>query len=735
MRKCDIIIPIYNAYECVVECVASVLENTDLEENRLILINDKSTDKRIYTLLDEYRKKYKNFIILENEENKGFVGTVNVGMKYSSENDVLLLNSDTIVTPKWLDSIKKCAYSGEMIATVTPLSNNATMASVPVAFIKNELPEGMSINEMAEIVDKCSYLDYPDLPTGHGFCLYIKRNVLDEVGFFDEETFGKGYGEENDFCFRCLDCGYRHLLCDNVYIYHKESQSFSDSKIALMKSGGEKLEKRYPEYTKKLNEWCRRFPLKYIGSNVSFAMNNSDSKPNILVIIHDFYDVENHLGGTTLHVYDIITRLRDKYNFHVLAPVDEIYHLTSYWTNSTSELVFPHFTDSRKYQFYNNNYKKIVEDIIDNFAIDAIHIHHMKNHYFDLVDIIRKYKLKTFLSIHDFYSVCPLINKMYCNKTYCGKPSVEDCGECLKKTLNMTQNMITYWREGWIKLFKESSLIIAPSDSCMEEVQITYPNIKVDVIEHGVDLEKSNEKLSIKDEQTYEVAFLGAIGVIKGSEILNEMLKKKLDNINLHLFGTYDRILDKKLKRKIIDHGKYKREELSSLLKENNIKLICLLSTCPETYSYTLTEAVAAGIPVLVSNMGALKSRVIKDNLGWVIDVNKDNPADDVINKINDIFKDPEGYQEKVNSISKYKIRSVDEMIKDYENIYKTINKQKKNINKDAIKDKIWYNNRYFSVVSYADYSWVFDTLKWRIISKIKIPQKLKDVFRRDKDD
>ena len=194
MRKCDIIIPIYNAYECVVECVDSVLENTDLDYNRLILINDKSTDTRIYTLLDEYRKKYKNFIILENEVNRGFVGTVNVGMKYSLENDVLLLNSDTVVTPKWLDSIKKCAYSGEMIATVTPLSNNATMASVPVPFVKNELPDGISINEMAEIVDKCSYLDYPDLPTGHGFCLYIRRNVLDEVGFFDEEAFGKGYG-------------------------------------------------------------------------------------------------------------------------------------------------------------------------------------------------------------------------------------------------------------------------------------------------------------------------------------------------------------------------------------------------------------------------------------------------------------------------------------------------------------------------------------------------------------
>ena len=56
--------------------------------------------------------------------------------------------------------------------------------------------------------------------------MYIKRSVLEGVGYFDEKAFGKGYGEENDFCFRCFDVGYRHLLCDNTYIYHKESQSF-----------------------------------------------------------------------------------------------------------------------------------------------------------------------------------------------------------------------------------------------------------------------------------------------------------------------------------------------------------------------------------------------------------------------------------------------------------------------------------------------------------------------------
>lgn len=102
MKKCDVIIPIYNAYNCLKPCIDSVLKYTDMTNNRLILINDKSTDENVLPLLKKYADG-KKVILLENEENLGFVGTVNKGMKYSSENDVLLLNSDTEVTENWLE--------------------------------------------------------------------------------------------------------------------------------------------------------------------------------------------------------------------------------------------------------------------------------------------------------------------------------------------------------------------------------------------------------------------------------------------------------------------------------------------------------------------------------------------------------------------------------------------------------------------------------------------------------
>ena len=138
----DIIIPIYNAFQYLADCINSVIRHTDLQKHTLLLINDKSTDPKVLPLLESVVAQHKglNIHLINNPQNMGFVRTVNTGMQYS-EHDVVLLNSDTEVTERWLDKIQHCAYSKPCVATVTPLSNNATLASVPDFLIENTLPE------------------------------------------------------------------------------------------------------------------------------------------------------------------------------------------------------------------------------------------------------------------------------------------------------------------------------------------------------------------------------------------------------------------------------------------------------------------------------------------------------------------------------------------------------------------------------------------------------------------
>ena len=264
----DIIIPIYNAYEDLKICLDSIFTHTDLSQNRLILINDCSPDERITPFLDGLNKE--NVIVIHNKTNQGFSNNVNIGMEQSQDHDVILLNSDTIVTRRWVEKMVACAYSDSSIGTVTPLSNNATLCSVPYFCEENVLPKGMSVDQMADIVEECSLRKYPRITVANGFCMYIKREAIDNIGKFDAEAFGKGYGEENDFCYRAALQGYIHVMCDDTYIYHSGTKSFlSKQKKVYIKEHEIILFERYPQQMRENILHCENNPNGWVGENIS----------------------------------------------------------------------------------------------------------------------------------------------------------------------------------------------------------------------------------------------------------------------------------------------------------------------------------------------------------------------------------------------------------------------------------------------------------------------------------
>lgn len=725
MKKCDIIIPIYNAYDAVKECIKTVINNTNLKENRLILINDKSTDERILPLLNNFKEENadKNIIVLANENNLGFVGTVNKGMKYS-DNDVLLLNSDTEVPRNWLENMKKCAYSGEKIATVTALSNNATLASVPKGLERNEIPQNISFEEYAQEVERCSYCDFPELPTAHGFCMYIKREILNIVGYFDEESFGKGYGEENDFSFRCLDYGYRNLLCDNVIVYHKESQSFNEKRERLCQEHEKILNERYPIYESKLKEWCQRFPIKYIGNNILYSTNLSKKK-NILILIHEW---ETSTGGTTLHVKDIVNGLRKDFNFHILSYKDGVYKLYSYFEDSECIVKLKSIKKLSILPRYNNEYKEMISDIIEGLGITDIHIHHMINHYFDVIDVIKKYKLSATISLHDFYSICPTINMLYEGSTYCDNLENKDCKNCLSLVFKINNNILYDWHNDWKRLFANVQNVITPSEDTKRRINKIYPEVNIKVIEHGINIKKSDNKIMLNPNK-FNIAYVGVLSNHKGLKIFEKLINNtKEKNVKYHLFGISE---DKKLnksKKNYIYHGKYNRDNIAKLLKKNNINLVCFFQICPETFSYTVSEVIASGVPILTYDIGAGSDRVKKYNLGWTIDL--DNDANNIMNKINEIRSNPIEYNEKIKAIQKYKIKNLEEMNLEYKEIY-TSKKDKKEYSSNKLKKILKSENLCNGNYANDELEAILNSTKWKLINKISFSPRTTNIIRK----
>ncbi len=244
----DIIVCVHNALEDVKECLESIYKKTDVPF-RLIVVDDGS-ERETKDYLSQ-KAVDKGFILLRNDKARGYTCAANQGLKASKTGYCILLNSDTIVTRGWVKKLIECATVDKKTGIVGPLSNAASWQTVPEMmdgedWKVNLLPDSINVELMASIVENASVKEFPKVPFINGFCFFIKREVIDKIGYLDEKTFPKGYGEENDYCLRAMQAGFELRVADHCYIFHEKSKSFThETRKVLSKKASELLKEKY----------------------------------------------------------------------------------------------------------------------------------------------------------------------------------------------------------------------------------------------------------------------------------------------------------------------------------------------------------------------------------------------------------------------------------------------------------------------------------------------------------
>ncbi|MBW1744047.1 MAG: glycosyltransferase, partial [Deltaproteobacteria bacterium] len=230
-RTGDIIVCVHNAPDDVRKCLDALERHTNFRQHRLILVDDGSEPETARIVINYVTRLSCAYI--RNETAQGYTRAANLGIRASSGDFVVLLNSDTIVTPGWIERLIDCAYSKQDVACVGPLSNAASWQSIPELTDEhgkwriNELPENVDLASYAEAIANYSPRLYPEVPFINGFCYLITRQALNKVGLLDEVSYPYGYGEEDDFSMRALDAGFRNKIADDCYVYHAKSKSFT----------------------------------------------------------------------------------------------------------------------------------------------------------------------------------------------------------------------------------------------------------------------------------------------------------------------------------------------------------------------------------------------------------------------------------------------------------------------------------------------------------------------------
>jgi O-antigen biosynthesis protein len=266
----DLIIPVFRGIDQTRRCIGSVLASPQRTALEIIVVDDCSPEPAIGEYLRALAGDHR-ITLVRNEANEGFVRSVNRGMSLHADRDVVLLNSDTEVANDWVDRLRSAAYSTPRVATVTPFSNNATICSYPYEGANTGVPGRLGLAALDRVFATANAARSFELPTAIGFCMLIRRECLDKIGLFDAERFGRGYGEENDFCMRAAKAGWHNILAADVFVFHEGAVSFQSEREARAKAANDALVEMHPEYTQTVRDFIVADPLRSLREAIDRA--------------------------------------------------------------------------------------------------------------------------------------------------------------------------------------------------------------------------------------------------------------------------------------------------------------------------------------------------------------------------------------------------------------------------------------------------------------------------------
>lgn len=602
----DVVVPVYKGRIETLRCLHSVLSAECVTPFELVVIDDASPDARLAEDLQRLALEGL-FTLLYNPGNCGFVHTVNRGMGLHPDRDVVLLNSDTEVYDGWLDRLRQVAQRNEHTATVTPLSNNATICSYPRFLHDNPFPLELGYDELDALAATVNAGFEVEAPTAVGFCMYVKRACLEEVGLFDETEFGRGYGEENDFCQKAIGKGWRNIIAADIFVHHWGSTSFQGEKGKRIQIALKTLDRLHPNYQKDVARFIERDPLFDARRRLDYArMQRLRQERNVLIVCH------NRGGGTERHVQEDVRQLTGEgFGVFLLRPKP----------GQPSHALLSHSTANalpNKRSFALADTRAWLQ-VLKGLGITEMHTHSLvdlvpkaPDH---LVALAKALGARLEVNLHDYKVICPRINLVDGSGFYCGEPTEAACNRCLVENgSDFGVTDIVAWRAMHRRAMSAADRVLVPDLDVAERLGRYFPGVSFEVSPHE---EIDPKRILIRPPhlapgERLRIVVIGAIGKIKGFDILlacaRDARHRRLPLEFIVMgYSMNDRLLQEAGVRIT---GRYLEENALDTLSALSPHVVWLPSVWPETYSYTLSIALRAGLPVAAFDLGAIARRL-----------------------------------------------------------------------------------------------------------------------------
>lgn len=628
-----VVVPIWGPSPDLERCLGAVRRCTDLSRHRIVLVADGPLSPGPLQLVTDLVGGCPGAArLVERPETGGYPAAANSGLR-AAEGDVALLNSDTEVTDGWLEKLGEAVRRRPGIASATPFSSNATLCSLPRSFAENFVPAGYTVASFGRLVEESSGRSSPEIPTGNGFCLYLRREVLDEVGLLDEEGFGAGYGEEVDWCLRAVAHGFTHVLDDATFVWHRGGGSFGREGARRARIAERLLAKRHPGFLPRLSRFMREDPLAPARERVVAALRPSRGAVRagtrrVVHLVHGWPPYAT--GGTEVFARAIALSQSRRWDVAVYARLSDTNRPKGEAIELLDEgvrvrLVVNDFLQRdplSRNALHDRGFSADFGKFLDESRPELLHVHHLAGHAATLPGEARRRGIPVVFQLQDWWPLCARVNFLDASGGVCTGPSPVKCAQCRPLTSlppgPLTNAALHAVRAALMRRSLEAERHVTGSRFLAQSwADAGWPPAwsRLEVVPYGVPTLPPGRRKQRSPGLPLRFGFVGALMPHKGAHVAVEAFRGlPRESARLRIWG--DPSADPAYAARLTDdlggadiriEGTFPESEKGRVFSEMDLLLVPSVGL--ESYGIVVDEAMAHGVPVIASREGALPER------------------------------------------------------------------------------------------------------------------------------
>ncbi|NRB00971.1 MAG: glycosyltransferase, partial [Rhodobacteraceae bacterium] len=582
-RQTNIVVPVFNGIEFLKRSLPRLLDNTEAPFH-LIIVDDASTDMDTAHYLDALAETAPETVSLVRlPENLGFVGAANAGLSKARDRGghAVLVNSDAMVPPNWLGRLL-APLADPNVASVTPMTNDGQIVSLGTFSQAIPLKDDQIdlLDSVAASLSSKRALDHP-MPTGVGFCMAMSETWLDQHPGFDP-IFGRGYGEEVDWCRRTADEGAIHLAATDLFVGHVGHSTFgAEEKKKLNEAHHGILIKRYPKFEKLVRQFQLDDPLATVRMRLVLAWAASLSPDPLRVFV-----LHTLGGGTEQAVFDQVEQLNAAGKPAVILRVHSDAHFAM-------EVVFDDVSVHLDVEPFD-----AVQRLLDvapkrhvtySCAVGAENAHNLPH---VLLDLVSPPDASLDVEFHDYFPISPSYCLVGASGVFEGVPGL-DTEDAVHDYVTSDGQRIAHrdWRAAWRSVLERAREVRAFSESSAAIVREAFPELATPIVVKPHIMRAHLPDLQPSRQTPRTIGVLGSLNPAKGAELVDAMAKSetaKREDLRFVVIGKLPPTIRPSRRLKI--HGAYQIDEVGTLALTYGIDAWMMPSVWPETFSYTVRE-------------------------------------------------------------------------------------------------------------------------------------------------